>query len=595
RSSRNRMRTTIQEDAITGKASDLRLMRRLLGYFKPYGKQLALSFLLLILISVLQLAGPYLVKIAIDSYILKGDWAGLNLVVGAYLVVLLVTFALQYAQIYTMQLFGQGVMHDIRLSLFSHLQKMSLSFFNRNPIGRIVTRVVNDVETLSEMSTQGIVETAGDLIALASIIAALFLLNGKLALLTMLAISPILYLAKRYGDKTRDVYGNIRVSTARMNSFIQENVSGMSTVQMFNREEENFKRFDRINAENRDEQLKSLLYSAVYFPVVEVFAAGALGIIVWYGGGEAIKGAIQLGVLVASIQYIQRLFQPIRDLSEKYNIMQAAMASSERIFDVLDTPEEIPDPVLPVVLHTVRGEIEFEDVSFSYTAEGHALKGITFHLKPGESVAIVGATGAGKTSLINLIGRFYDIQHGRILLDGVDIRKMDKCFLRRQVGIVLQDAFLFAGDIEYNIRLGDEGIPPERVYEAARQVNADAFIEKLPKGYQEEVQERGGTLSLGQKQLISFARVLAYDPKIVILDEATSSVDTETEILIRNAFSKLIKGRTSIIIAHRLSTIKHVDKIMVIDKGEIAEMGSHEELLAKKGIYRDLHQLQFGR
>jgi ABC-type multidrug transport system fused ATPase/permease subunit len=411
----------------------------------------------------------------------------------------------------------------------------------------------------------------------------------------MLVLSPLLYLAKRYGDKTRDVYGNIRVSTARMNSFIQENVSGMSTVQMFNREDENLKRFDRISAENRDEQLKSLLYSAVYFPVVEVFAAGALGIIVWHGGGEAIKGAIQLGVLVASIQYIQRLFQPIRDLSEKYNIMQAAMASSERIFDVLDTPEEIPDPVLPVVLHAVRGEIEFEDVSFSYTAEGHALKGITFHLKPGESVAIVGATGAGKTSLINLIGRFYDIQHGRILLDGVDIRKMDKCFLRRQVGIVLQDAFLFAGDIEYNIRLGDEGIPPERVYEAARQVNADAFIEKLPKGYQEEVQERGGTLSLGQKQLISFARVLAYDPKIVILDEATSSVDTETEILIRNAFSKLIKGRTSIIIAHRLSTIKHVDKIMVIDKGEIAEMGSHEELLAKKGIYRDLHQLQFGR
>ncbi len=589
------MQTAVHEDAITGKTSDLRLMWRLLGYFKPYGKQLALSLLLLILISVLQLAGPYLVKIAIDSYILKGDGDGLNLVVGAYLVVLLVTFALQYAQIYTMQLFGQGVMHDIRLSLFSHLQKMSLSFFNRNPVGRIVTRVVNDVETLSEMSTQGIVETAGDLITLVSIIAALFLLNGKLALLTLLAISPLLYLAKRYGDKTRDVYGSIRVSTARLNSFIQENVTGMSTVQMFNREEENLKRFDRINTENRDEQLKSLLYSAVYFPLVEVFAAGALGIIIWYGGRETIKGAIQLGVLVAFIQYVQRLFQPIRDLSEKYNMMQVAMASSERIFDILDTPEEIPDPVRPVVVLAVRGEIEFEDVSFSYNAESHALKGITFHLKPGESAAIVGATGAGKTSLINLIGRFYDVQHGRILIDGIDIRGMDKSFLRRQVGIVLQDPFLFTGDIEYNIGLGNEGIPPESVYEAARLVNADAFIKKMPQGYREEVLERGSTLSLGQKQLISFARVLAYDPRIVILDEATSSVDTETECLIRDAFSKLVKGRTSIIIAHRLSTIKNVDKIIVIDKGEIAEMGSHEELLARKGIYRKLYQLQFGR
>jgi ABC-type multidrug transport system fused ATPase/permease subunit len=439
------------------------------------------------------------------------------------------------------------------------------------------------------------VETAGGLITLIGIIAALFLLNGKLALLTLLALCTLLYLAKRYGDKTRDVYGNIRVTAARLNSFIQENVSGMSTVQLFNREEENLNRFKRINKENRDGQLKSLLYSAVYFPVVEVFSSLALGIILWYGGGKAVQGAIQLGVLVAFIQYVQRFFQPIRDLSEKYNILQAALASSERIFSLLDTPEEMPDPPRPVVLPEVRGEIDFQDVSFSYNDDGHALKGITFHLGPGESAAIVGATGAGKTSLINLIGRFYDIQQGRILIDGIDIRKMDKRFLRRQIGIVLQDAFLFAGDIEYNIRLGETGMPPERVYEAAQQVNAHAFIEKLPRGYREEVQERGSTLSLGQKQLISFARVLAFDPRIVILDEATSSVDTETEILIRDAFSRLIKGRTSIIIAHRLSTIRYVDKIMVIDKGELAEMGSHEELMAKNGIYRDLYQLQFGR
>jgi ATP-binding cassette subfamily B protein len=589
------MQTTVHEDGVRGRASDIRLMRRLLEYFRPYQKQLVLSFFLLIAISVLQLAGPYLVKVAIDRYILKNDWAGLNRVVGVYLVVLFATFSLQYVQTYGMQVFGQRIMHDIRLSLFSHLQKMSLSFFNRNPVGRIVTRVVNDVETLSELSTQGIVETAGGLITLIGIIAALFLLNGTLALLTLLALCPLLYLAKRYGDKTRDVYGNIRVTAARLNSFIQENVSGMSTVQLFNREEENLSRFKRINKENRDGQLKSLLYSAVYFPVVEVFAALALGTILWYGGGEVIQGAIQLGVLVAFIQYVQRFFQPIRDLSEKYNILQAALASSERIFGLLDTPEEMPDPRQPVVLPEVRGEIDFQDVSFSYNDDGHALKGITFHLEPGESVAIVGATGAGKTSLINLIARFYDIQQGRILIDGIDIRKMDKRFLRRQIGMVLQDAFLFAGDIEYNIRLGEAGIPPERVYEAAQQVNAHAFIEKLPRGYREEVQERGSTLSLGQKQLISFARALAFDPRIVILDEATSSVDTETELLIRDAFSRLIRGRTSIIIAHRLSTIRYVDKIMVIDKGEIAEMGSHEELMAKNGIYRDLYQLQFGR
>lgn len=588
------MQTTVHEDGVRSRASDIRLMKRLLEYFRPYRKQLALSFFLLIVISVLQLAGPYLVKVAIDRYILKNDWAGLNRVVGVYLVVLVATFSLQYVQTYGVQVFGQGIMHDLRLSLFSHLQKMSLSFFNRNPVGRIVTRVVGDVETLSELSTQGIVETAGGLIALIGTIAALFLLNGRLALLTLLALCPLLYLAKRYGDKTRDVYGNIRAAAAQLNSFIQENVSGMSTVQLFNREEENLDRFKRINKENRDGQLKSLLYSAVYFPVVEVFSSLALGIILWYGGGEVIQGAIQLGVLVAFIQYVQRFFQPIRDLSEKYNILQAALASSERIFSLLDTPEEMPDPQRPVVLPEVKGEIDFQDVSFSYNDDGHALKGITFHLEPGESVAIVGATGAGKTSLINLIGRFYDIQQGRILIDGIDIRKMDKRFLRRQIGMVLQDAFLFAGDIEYNIRLGEAGIQPERVYEAAQQVNAHAFIEKLPRGYQEEVQERGSTLSLGQKQLISFARVLAFDPRIVILDEATSSVDTETEILIRDAFSRLIKGRTSIIIAHRLSTIRYVDKIMVIDKGEIAEMGSHGELMAKNGIYRDLYQLQFG-
>jgi ATP-binding cassette, subfamily B, multidrug efflux pump len=589
------MQTGLHEDEIIGKAYDVRLMRRLLTYVRPYKKQLALSLFLLVAITLLQLAGPYLVKVAIDSYILRNDWAGLNLIIAVYLAVLLLAFLLQYVQVYIMQLSGQRAMFDIRVGLFSHLQKMSLSFFNRNPLGRIVTRVVNDVETLNEMFTQGIVVAVGDLLTLIAIVTAMLSLDARLALLTFLVVLPLLYVTKLYRDLARDAFRNIRANTARLNSCIQENVAGMSTVQIFNRQAENFKRFDRINKENRDEQLKSLIYYAVYFPLIEVFSAIAIGIIIWRGGGEAIQGRIQLGVLVAFIQYVQRFFQPIKDFSEKYNILQAAMASSERIFTLLDTPEEIPNPPRAVAGPEVKGEVEFQDVWFSYNAEGPVLKGVTFHLKPGESGAIVGATGAGKTSIINLIGRFYDIQRGKILIDGIDIRKMDKGFLRRQLGIVLQDPFLFAGDIEYNIRLGEAGISSERVREAARQANAHGFIEKLPRGYREEVQERGSTLSLGQKQLISFARVLAYDPKIVILDEATSSVDTETECLIRDAFSRLIKGRTSIIIAHRLSTIRYVDKIMVIDKGEIAEMGSHDELLAKNGIYHDLYQLQFGR
>lgn len=585
----------IQEDEIIGKSYDMRLMKRFMAYCKPYIKQLAVSVLLLIVISLLQLSGPYLVKVAIDSYILKGNWTGLNFIVSVYLIILFLTFILEYIKDYIMQFSGQKIMFDIRTDLFAHLQKMSLSFFNHNPIGRIVTRVVNDVETLNEMFAEKIVETVGDMLTFISIVIALLLLDWRLASLTFIVIIPLLYITKLYRARARKTYRNVRTNLARVNSYIQENIAGMCTVQVFNRLEENFKRFDKINKENWNEQLKSLTYYAIYFPVIEIFLAAAIGIIIWYGGGEAIKGGIQLGVLVAFIQYVQRFSQPIKELSQKYNILQSAMASSERIFKLMDTPEDIPNPPDPVVLEEVKGEIEFRDVWFSYNSEDPVLKGINFHLRPGESVAIVGATGAGKTSIINLIGRFYDIQKGEILIDSVDIRSMDKLFLRKQIGMVLQDAFLFAGDIENNIRLRESGIPLEKVYEAARYVNANIFIEKLPKGYNEDVQERGSTLSLGQKQLIAFARALVFNPKILILDEATSSVDTETELLIRDALGKLIKGRTSIIIAHRLSTIRYVEKIIVIDKGKIAEMGSHEELLRKKRIYYSLHQLQFAK
>ena len=591
------MQANLHEDEIIGKAYDARLMRRLLGFFKPYKKQLTISILLLIIISILNLSGPYLTKIAIDNYILNGDWSGLNFVMAVYFMVLLLTFSLQYAQVYIMQLTGQRAMYDIRVKLFAHIEKMSLSFFNNNPIGRLVTRLVNDIEVLNEMFTQGIVVAIGDLLTLIGIAIALLILNLKLALLTFIVLPPLLYATKFYRDRARDSYRNIRTNLAKLNSYLQENIGGMSTVQVFNREDENFKRFDRINIENKDEQMRSLIYNAIYFPSIEFFSAIAVGVIIWHGGGEAIRGGIQLGVLVAFIQYVQRFFQPVRDFAEKYNIMQASMASSERIFKLLDTSEEIQNPEKPVLLRDVKGDIEFKDVWFSYnhtSSEDWTLKGISFHLKVGESAAIVGATGAGKTSIINLLGRFYDIQKGRILIDNIDIRDIDKKSLRRNIGIVLQDVFLFAGDIENNIRLGEDGISIEKVYESAEIVNAHRFIERLPKGYKEDVQERGSTLSLGQKQLISFARVLAFNPKILILDEATSSVDTETEILIREALRKLIKNRTSIIIAHRLSTIRYVDKIIVIHDGEIVEMGNHEELLKNNGMYHNLYQLQFG-
>src|SRR3989338_2556714 len=589
------MQIDIYGDEIVGKAYNTSLMRRLLKFFKPYQNQLALSLILLVAVSILQLSGPYLTKISIDDHIVKDDWEGLSLIMIIYFALLLLSFILQYIQIYIMQIIGQKTMYDIRICLFSHIQKMSLSFFNRNPIGRLVTRVVNDVEVLNEMFTQGIVVAVGDLLILIGITIAMLVLNFRLAFLTFIVIPPLLYATKIYSDRARDSYRGIRTNLARLNSYLQENVSVMSTVQVFNREDESFRRFEIINRENRDELLRSLIYNAIYFPCIELFSAITIGIIIWYGGGEVIRGGVQLGVLVAFIQYVQRFFQPIRDFAEKYNIMQAAMASSERIFKLIDTPEEIPNPQRPVISDKLRGEIEFRDVWFSYNSEGAVLKGVSFHLKAGESIAIVGATGTGKTSIINLLGRFYDIQRGMILIDGIDIREMDKNFLRKQMGIVLQDVFLFAADIENNIRLREDSIPVEMVYEAARYVNAHEFIMKLPKGYKEDVLERGSSLSLGQKQLISFARALVFNPRILILDEATSSVDTETEIFIRDALRKLIKNRTSIIIAHRLSTVRYADRIIVIQGGEVAETGSHEELIKSRGIYYRLYQLQFER
>lgn len=601
------------EDEIIGKAYDSKLTRRLLTYLKPYRTKVILSIISLMAISLLQLVGPYLTKIAIDDHIRVSDWSGMDRLGLLYVIVLLAIFALQYLQVYIMRLTGQGVMYDLRSQLFSHIQKMSLSFFDRNPVGRLMTRIVNDVEVLNELFTSGLVVVFGDFFILTGITATLFVLDWKLALIAFSIMPFLIYAARLYRERARSAYRETRINLARLNSHLHENISGINTVQAFGKEEDNFRKFDHANLENCNSQLRSIFYNALFFPTIEVFAAVSISLIIWYGGGQVIKDAIMPGVLVAFIQYLQRFFKPIRDLTEKYNIMQSAMASSERIFKLLDTPEDIPNPMSPNYVNKIRGDIRFENVWFSYNhldedqlpmanrphysstafVNNYVLRDISFHLNPGESVAIVGATGSGKTSIINLLGRFYDIQRGNIFIDDIDISKLDKFQLRKNIGIVLQDVFLFSGDIEYNITIGNEEIPFSRVKEAAAYVNADSFIDKFQNNYHQEIYERGNNLSQGQKQLLAFARALAYDPKILILDEATSSVDTDTELLIRDALRKLINGRTSIIVAHRLSTIRDVDRIIVLKNGKIAEEGVHEELLSQRGIYYNLYQLQY--
>ncbi len=594
------------EDEIVGKAYDTKLTKRLLTYLYGHKLKVAISIVFLMIISFLQLVSPYLTKIAIDDHIRTGNWHGMDNLGLLYMVVLILIFAFQYLQVYIMRLTGQQVMLDLRCQLFAHIQKMSLSFFDRNPVGRLMTRVVNDVEVLNQLFTSGLVVVFGDFFILFGITTILFIMNWQLALVSFCTIPFMIYAALFYRGKSRKAYREIRVNIARLNSHLHENISGMNTVQAFGKEDENFNKFDHANSENRDSQLRSIFYNALFFPTIEVFTAVSIASIIWYGGGEVIQNALLPGVLVAFIQYLQRFFKPIRDLTEKYNIMQAAMASSERIFKLLDTPHDMPDAATHVPFDGSNGDIKFRNVWFSYKQNGdekspvkpetennYVLKDISFHLIPGESVAIVGATGSGKTSIINLLGRFYDIQKGNIFIDGVDIRDIDKYALRKHIGIVLQDTFLFSGDIEYNITMGNPDIPFSRIHQAAKDVNADKFIDKLPDNYHHEIQERGNNLSQGQKQLLAFARALAYNPEILILDEATSSVDTETERLIQDALRKLIKGRTSIIVAHRLSTIREVNKIIVLHNGKIAESGTNEELLKKKGLYYKLYQLQY--
>jgi len=582
-----------QEDEILGKAYDAHLMARILRYLRPYWKLLTVSFTFLLLHTGTQLLGPYITKVAIDRYIANQDIHGLDLMALAYLGVVLLGFIFLFIQTYATEYTGQRAMHDLRMEVFSHLQKQDMAYFDRNPVGRLMTRTINDVETLNELFSTGVVGLLEDMCIVFGIAMAMLWLDWKLALVCLSAFPLILYISRFYRRRAREVYRESRLVLARLNAGLQENIAGIGTIQTFGQEEKMYRRFQEINLDYRNVLLRSVRYNAVFFPIIEIFSALTIGLLLWYGGRQIVSGAIQAGVIVAFIQYIQRMYQPIRDLAEKYNIMQAAMASSERIFTLLDTRQTIKNPERPKSVERLRGEVEFKDVWLSYNRGEPVLKGVSFHVSPGEKVALVGATGGGKTSIISALCRFYDIDQGAILVDGIDVREWDKQALRRHLGLVLQDVFLFSGDIAANITLGDSRIRPERMMEAAARVHIAPFIEKLPQKYQEEVQERGSTLSQGQRQLLSFARALAFDPKILILDEATSSVDTRTELLIQDALHELLKERTALIIAHRLSTIKNADRILVIHKGEIWEQGSHDELLAQGGLYARLYDLQY--
>jgi ATP-binding cassette, subfamily B, multidrug efflux pump len=628
-----------QEEEVLGKAYDGRLMRRLLTYLRPYKWHVVVALAAIILKSGLDVLGPFLTKIAIDKYLAKSpnsqSWIGDRLssaplvgiaqIGGLYVGILVFTFALEFIQTYLMQWTGQKVMFDLRSQIFRHLQHMHVGFFDKNPVGRLVTRVTTDVDALNEMFTAGVVSIFEDVFVLAGIIAIMMKMNWKLALITFAVLPVIVYATKIFRDKVRDSYRRIRTAIARINAYLQEAVSGMLVLQLFNREKRAFNKFSDINASHMEAFKDAIMAYSVYYPVVEILSAIAIASIIWFGGNDVIRGVASIGVLVAFMQYAQRFFRPIQDLSEKYNILQSAMAAGERVFKLLDTKIEVTSPAI-----TKRppgpGRIEFDHVWFAYgnkpAAEKPAdsssrlgragapvptqtpappqtsepdwvLRDVNFVLEPGETIAVVGHTGAGKTTLISLLMRFYDVQRGAIRIDGVDIKDMDLDELRSRFGVVLQDPFLFSGTVAGNIRLGTARIQDQDVEQAAEDVNLADFIRTLPGGFKEEVRERGSTLSTGQKQLISFARALAHNPKILILDEATSSVDTETEFRVRDALSRMVEGRTSLIIAHRLSTIQRADKIIVMHKGQVREMGSHQQLLAQRGIYYKLYQLQY--
>ena len=635
-----------QEEDVLGKAYDSRLMRRLLTYLHPYRWQVTVALISIFLKAGADVLGPYLTKVAVDRYLVKvpglhspfdsflseSPIAGIAQVAALYVGSLSISFMLEFLQTYYMQWTGQKAMFDLRTEIFRHLQRMHIGYYDKNPVGRLVTRVTTDVDALNEMFTSGVVSIFEDIFVLIGIALIMLRLDWRLALIT-LAVLPLIAIATNiFRNKVRESYRRIRTAIARINAHLQEHVSGMVVLQLFNREKRAFKKFSEVNALHMDAFKDAILAHAIYYPVVEFLSAVAIACVIWFGGNGVLRGITTLGILIAFIQYSQRFFRPIQDLSEKYNILQSAMAAAERVFKLLDTPVEITSPAATKT-PTGPGRIEFDHVWFAYrdfeSGNGRVetglapsvkntvltdgacpvstqvlsqsaslepdwiLRDVSFAIEPGETVAIVGHTGAGKTTIISLLMRFYDVQKGAVRIDGVDIKDMDMAELRRRYGVVLQDPFLFTGTVEGNIKLGTSWIQDTDVEKAAEDVNLADFIRTLPNGFKEYVHERGSTLSTGQKQLISFARALAHDPKILILDEATSSVDTETEFRVRDALNRMVEGRTSVIIAHRLSTIQRADKIIVMHKGQVREIGSHQQLLAQRGIYYKLYQLQY--
>jgi ATP-binding cassette subfamily B protein len=634
---------SFHEEEVLGKAYDAVLMRRLLQYLRPYKPAVALALTAIIAASVLQLAQPYLMKLAIDRYIARADLAGIDRIAVAFLFVLIASFILEYAQTWTLQMTGQRIMYDMRTEIYRHLQRIDLQFYDRNPVGRLMTRVTTDVDVLNDMFTSGVVSIFGDIFTLAGIMIVLVSMDWRLALVTFAVLPLIVLVTQWFRRNVRESYRTVRAWVARINAFLQEHITGMSTVQLFRREARTFERFEEINRRHRDANIDSILFYAVFYPAIEVIGAIAAALIIWFGGRWTLQGTLTIGSLVAFLLYSSRFFRPISDMSEKFNVLQAAMASSERIFKLLDTPvviasgsgmrdagsveaaerlsdtaSRIPLPGAPLSgpapasrtpqpgpratideprtasRHSrAEGHIVFDHVWFAYDGDNFVLRDVSFEVRPGERVGVVGATGAGKSTLINLLLRFYDVTRGRILVDGTDVRDLPLHDLRRLFSLVLQDVHLFSGTIADNIRLGEVSITDAAIVRAADAVHASKFIGQLPGGYASAVAERGATLSVGQKQLLSFARALAFNPRILVLDEATSSVDTETELLIRDALNVLMAGRTTIAIAHRLSTIQDMDQILVLHKGQLREAGRHQDLLAQRGIYYKLYQLQY--
>ena len=583
----------MQEEELTEKAYDSRLMRRLLKFAKKYWYLFLLAVIFLFAATVVDLARPYLIGVAIDDFIKKDNIAALNKM-GIYFVILIAAgFLFNLLQIYVLSYAGQYIIYNIRQLLFTHLQKLPLSYFDKNPIGRLVTRITNDTEILNDMYTNVLITLLKDFAILFGAIIIMFRLNTSLTLITLSVLPVVLLLTVIFRLRIRKVYRRVRVAIAKVNSAISENISGMRIIQMFHKEQPNFENFNKIGKEYYKASMNEVVTFGLFRPLIELVSSLAISLLIWNGGGKVIDNTLEFGVLYALVNYISLLFQPINDLAEKYNILQSSMAASERIFMILDTPAEDDSGSLELNSAWAEGDIEFKNVWFAYNDENWVLKDVSFKVPAGRTIAIVGHTGAGKTSIINLLSRFYEIQKGEILINGINIKDIQKASLRKAIGVVLQDVFLFSGRLKDNISLNEESISDEKLEEAARYVNADGFIRRLPNGYNEEVMERGATFSSGQRQLLAFARALAFDPAILVLDEATSNIDTETEILIQDALTKLTKNRTTIVIAHRLSTIQHSDKIIVLHKGRVHETGTHQELLAARGKYYSLYQLQY--